>query len=141
MYESRKELREEFKDKEYRHAYADEFLNSAIATQIKVLREQRKLTQEELAELAKMKQARISILEDVNYSSWSISTLRRLAKAFDLCLSVKFQSFQELLVDLEKFSRESLQRPSFEEDLPQSVGGSRNTRAPTRLQIARRFGA
>ena len=41
MSELVEKLRDEFRDKEYRHAYADECLNTMIATQIKVLREQR----------------------------------------------------------------------------------------------------
>lgn len=35
-----KNLKHEFADEEYRHSYAESFLNSSIATQIKVLREQ-----------------------------------------------------------------------------------------------------
>jgi transcriptional regulator with XRE-family HTH domain len=109
-------LREEFKDKETRHVYCDEFLNSSIATQIKVLREQRGLTQRELAERAGMRQERISVLEDVNYSSWTINVLRRLAEAFDLTLTVKFESFGEKLFSIEDMSRETLEKPSFDED-------------------------
>ena len=104
------------KSKEYRHGYADEFLNESIATQIKVLREQRGWTQEQLAEEAKMKQSRISVLENVNYEARSISTLKRLAEAFDLTLRVSFESFGSRLVDIERFSRESLERFPFEED-------------------------
>lgn len=109
-------LREEFKDKETRHIYCDEFLNSSIATQIKVLREQRGLTQRELAERADMRQERISVLEDVNYSAWTINVLRRLAEAFDLTLTVKFESFGEKLFAIEDMSRETLEKPSFDED-------------------------
>lgn len=109
-------LREEFKDKETRHVYCDEFLNSSIATQIKVLREQRGLTQRELAERASMRQERISVLEDVNYSSWTINVLRRLAEAFDLTLTVKFESFGEKLFAIEDMNRETLEKPSFDED-------------------------
>src|SRR3712207_2744535 len=109
-------LREEFKDKETRHVYCDEFLNSSIATQIKVLREQRGLTQRELAERAGMRQERISVLADVNYSSWTINVLRRLAEAFDLTLTVKFESFGEKLFAIEDMSRETLEKPSFDED-------------------------
>ncbi|MGI9107944.1 MAG: helix-turn-helix domain-containing protein [Pyrinomonadaceae bacterium] len=116
MSELTETLREEFKDKETRHVYCDEFLNSSIATQIKVLREQRKWTQRELAESAGMRQERISVLEDVNYSSWTINVLRRLAEAFDLTLTVKFESFGEKLFAIEDMSRETLEKPSFDED-------------------------
>jgi transcriptional regulator with XRE-family HTH domain len=109
-------IREEFQDKEYRHAYADECLNTMIATQIKVLREQREMTQEQLAEEAGMRQPRIPLLEDATYSNWTINTLRRFAKAFDVALSVKFETFSRVINDFENLSRESLQRVAFADD-------------------------
>jgi len=110
------QLRKEFRNKEYRHAYIDSFLNSSIATQIKVLREQREWSQGRLAQEADMKQSRISVLENVHYSSWSIATLKRLAEAFDVTLRVSFESFGSRLVDIDRFGRESLERFSFDED-------------------------
>jgi transcriptional regulator with XRE-family HTH domain len=100
-------------DKSYRHAYADESLNLSIATQIKVLREQRRLRQKDLAALAAMKQSMISMYENVNYSSWSINTLKKLAEAFDVILDVRFRSFRDLVSLTQGFARESLQVPSF----------------------------
>lgn len=112
-----KALKREFiESKEYRHAYADDFLNSSIATQIKVLREQRELRQIDLARVADMKQSMISRLENVNYSSWSIKTLKRLAEAFDVVLTVKFERFKDLVLDADRFSRKSLEVPNFEND-------------------------
>jgi len=109
-------LKQAFKNKDYRHGYADEFLNSSIATQIKVLREQRGWSQKELAKLAQMKQPRISVMENVNYSSWSIKILRELAEAFDLTLCVSFETFGKRLADIVRFNRENLERFSFEND-------------------------
>lgn len=114
-------VKEAFKSKEYRHAYVDEFLNVSIATQIKVLREQRNWGQEQLAKEVGMKQPRISVMENVNYSSWSINTLRKLAKAFDLTLRVSFESFGERIKEIDRFNRETLERPSFDDD-PVFVG-------------------
>ncbi len=121
MNELSDKFREEFKDKETRRIYVDDFLNAQIATQIKVLREQRGLKQSELAELTGMRQERISVLEDVDYSAWTISTLKRLAEAFDLRLSVKFESFGSYLYEFENFNREALEKPSFDED-PEFTG-------------------
>jgi len=112
-----KNLREEFKDKEFAHAYADEFLNVYIATQIKVLREQHKLSQEELAELTGMKQERISVLENVDYSSWSINTLRKLAKAFDVTLRVTFETFGRGVSEMKNLNRLALERVSREQEI------------------------
>jgi transcriptional regulator with XRE-family HTH domain len=103
-------------DKEYRHAYADENLNATIATQIKVLREQRDWKQEDLAEEAGMKQPMISRYENVNYSSWSISTLKKLAAAYDVYLDVRFRSFQTLVEIADEFGRNTLEVPPFTED-------------------------
>lgn len=116
MSDFKKTINNAFQDEDYRHGYADEFLNSYIATQIKVLREQRGWSQKELADRADMLQPRISALENVNYSSWSIKILRRLAEAFDLTLNVSFESFGERLEDFDNFSRENLERPSFPDD-------------------------
>ena len=109
-------LQPEFQDEEYRHAYADECLNTMIATQIKVLREQRGMTQKQLADATGMGQPRIPLLEDASYENWTIRTLKRFAKAFDTALSVKFETFSKLIEDYETLSRESLQRPSFAND-------------------------
>ena len=106
------------RDKDYRHAYFDELLNVSIATQIKVLREQsgRGWSQQDLADRVGMKQPRISVMENVNYSSWSINTLRKLAEAFDLRLRVSFESFGSGIKEMEQINREALERPLFEED-------------------------
>ncbi|CAN5350616.1 hypothetical protein BH10ACI1_BH10ACI1_29430 [soil metagenome] len=108
---------EEFQDKETRHIYVDEFLKAKIATQLKVLREQNGWSQYELAEKTGMKQERISVLEDVNYSAWTLHTLRRLAEAFDLRIDVSFEDFGSFLKEFANFNRESLERTSFEKDL------------------------
>jgi len=110
-------LKQTFKDKDYRHGYVDDFLNAYIATQIKVLREQRGWSQKELADHAGMMQPRISVLENVNYSSWSIKILRKIAEAFDLTLCVSFENFGSRLEDIEKFSRNNLERCSFDKDV------------------------
>jgi transcriptional regulator with XRE-family HTH domain len=116
MSDLRSNLRQDFHDRDFRHVYADESLNTYIATQIKVLREQQELTQKDLATLTGMAQPRIAVLEDMNYSSWSINTLRRLARAFDLRLSVRFEAFSSLIPELETFGRPALERAKFSDD-------------------------
>src|SRR5512139_1203347 len=93
-------LTKEFADKDYAHAYMESHTSSRIATQIKVLREQRGLTQAELAELSNMKQERICALEDVDYDAWTIKTLRKLARAFDTHLQVSFIPFSRGILDV-----------------------------------------
>ena len=111
-----KKIKNSFKSEEYRHAYVDEFLDLSIATQIKVLREQRDWGQKDIADKVGMKQPRISVMENVNYSSWSINTLRKLAMAFDLTLRVSFESFGSRVKEIEQFNRKALERFSFKDD-------------------------
>jgi transcriptional regulator with XRE-family HTH domain len=117
MKELVKTLVTEFDDKEYAHAYMEEFSNMAIAAQIKTLREQRGWTQKQLAQFAGMKQERICALEDVEYDAWTIKVLRRLAKAFDLTVKVSFEKFSSGILDVSKISPETLKRTSRAEDL------------------------
>ena len=110
-------LRKEFKDKETAHIYIKEFLYENIATQLKVLIEQRGWTQKELAERAGMKQSRISLLENPNYDKWSISTLTKLGEIFDVGLYLSYENFSKLIDLIDNFRRESLKRKSREDDL------------------------
>lgn len=118
MTDERALLAEELRDREARHLYAEEFANSALALQIKTLRLQRNWTQQELAERAGLKQSQVSAMEQVDHDAWTLKTLRKLARAFDLALDVRFESFGWLLDDALSTSRETLERQSFEEDPP-----------------------
>lgn len=137
--EIRQSLADELKDQEARRDYADEFLNSYIALQIKTLRQQRGWSQEELARRAGMKQSRISAMEQADYSSWNIRTLQRLAAAFDLAFTAGFESFGRMLEDMTSISRGRLERPSFDEDpafreRPEAEGEIRKARKPPALK-------
>jgi transcriptional regulator with XRE-family HTH domain len=92
-----KNLKKQFKSKAFRDSFIEQSMASKLALQIRALREQRGWTQEALAEKAGMKQARISELENPNYGRISISTLKRLASAFDTALDVSFTTFGEAL--------------------------------------------
>ena len=148
MNQLREKLLTQFKDREFAHTYSREFLNLYIATQIKVVREQRGMSQSELATQAGMKQTRISVLEDVNYDAWTISTLKRIADALDVTLKVSFESYGPSISEIAKFSRESLQREARENSLAElqrstlegqqamvfdigALGGRRNQQPPS----------
>lgn len=109
-------LMRRFRDRRYRRAYIDAFTDASIATQIKVLREQRQLTQAALAELSGLKQSQISTFENEDNSSWTVKTLKKVAKALDLALVVKFESFGNVLPDIQGFGRSNLERESFDRD-------------------------
>jgi transcriptional regulator with XRE-family HTH domain len=109
-------LRHELRDVEYSEGYAESFLDSYVATQIKVLREQRGFSQPRLAALVGTTQPGISRIENVNYSSWNIGTLKKLARAFNVRLKISFEPYGTLPEEVERFSREALQRPAREDD-------------------------
>jgi transcriptional regulator with XRE-family HTH domain len=117
MSPSPRDFRVDFRDAEYRQAYAEDFLNTYVATQIQVLREQRGFSQEQLAELIGTKQPGVSRLENVNHSSWKTDTLRKVAGALDVWLKISFESYADLVTDATRFGREILERPKFEDDL------------------------
>jgi transcriptional regulator with XRE-family HTH domain len=112
----REELIENFLDKEYRESYAEDYLNTTIATQLRIIREQRELTQAELAAAVGTKQTAISRIENVNNAARNIGTLEAIAFALGCRLKVSFETFGSLIDESLYFSRESLQRPSFDED-------------------------
>ena len=114
--ESRSNLRRELRDGEYRYAYAEDFLNTWIATQIVTLREQRGLSQAALGSLIGTKQPGVSRLEDVNHATWKTETLKRIARALGVRLRISFETFGTLIEENATFSRESLRRPDFKDD-------------------------
>jgi transcriptional regulator with XRE-family HTH domain len=109
-------LRSELRDREYSEGYAESFLNSYIATQIKVIREQRQMKQSDLAKEMGTTQTAISRIENVNYSAWNTKTLKKLARAFRVRLRISFETYGTLPDEVEAFDREGLQRAAREED-------------------------
>ena len=115
---SKKSLLEELKNKKFRDAYVAEHVKTSVPIQIYLLREQRHWSQSQLAERAKTTQTVISRLEDLDYGKLSISTLLKLASAFDIALLVKFIPFTRLLEEFKDNSPEALSAKSFSEELP-----------------------
>lgn len=84
------------RDKEYRDAFISAHISNTISAQIHAMRKARNWTQSELALRCDMKQSRISALEGPDFENVEISTLQRLASAFDVALSVRFVPFSEI---------------------------------------------
>lgn len=116
MNDLRERLKKEFTNREYRYAYAESFLNTKIAAQIRALREQRGKTQSELSELVGTKQSGFSRYEDVSHSVWKTDTLWKIARALGVRLNVSFETFGALIDEKIAFSRSNLERPCFEDD-------------------------
>jgi len=116
---------EKLRNKEYREAFVSSNIYVGIAFQIRTLRKQRNYTQKKLAEISGMKQERISILELENPSNTpTLSTLKKLANAFDVGLIVRFVPISEILEWQLNLSPESLEVADFNDDLYFQVKGN-----------------
>tara|TARA_B100000315_G_C14449151_1_gene528265 strand:+ start:142 stop:705 length:564 start_codon:yes stop_codon:yes gene_type:complete len=118
-YKRRKEkLIDELKDKEYREVFVEEHINVGIPFQIKTIRDERGWSQTELGKNVHeiMKQEQISRLEDPNYASFTLSTLKKLASAFDVGLVVRFVPISDLVKWELGLTSESLKAISFDDD-------------------------
>ena len=99
-----------------RHAFIEAEATTAIAHQVRVVRQQRGWTQHDLAKRMKTTQAAISRLEDPSYGRLSVKTLIELAKVFDVGLQVKFISLVHQFRTTRVVKREQLEVESFEEE-------------------------
>lgn len=120
------------KSKVRRDAYVSAHISNTVASQILMLREAKGWTQKQLAEKCGMRQSRISTLEDPNYENFEAATLRRLASAFDVGLTIRFIPFNELIDWVTTISPEKLAPPSFENDTLRDIG-SDQSRVPTEM--------
>jgi transcriptional regulator with XRE-family HTH domain len=109
-------MTKDFQSEDARYAYADAVTNAFVSAQIKALREDRKLSQTDLAILIGTKQSGVSRLEKADYSSWKIGTLRKLSKAFHVRLRISFEPFGSLPEDLGRFDTKHLAPHRFEVD-------------------------
>ena len=112
----RQDLAAKFEEKEYRDAFVAEQIFSRLPLKIRTMRENQELTQKELGELAGIAQTWVSKLEDPNYGKVTISTLLKLASAFDVGLQIDFVPFSRILDDSVRLSANSFVVPEFERD-------------------------
>ncbi len=109
-------LWESLRNKDYRDAFVSEHINSGIAVQISENRLARAWTQRELGRRASMGQVSISKLESASRGTPNLSTLLRLASAFDCGLMVKFVPLSQLAALA--IDPDPLVVPRFGEDSP-----------------------
>lgn len=102
--------------KNFRHAYMNDHIRIGIATQIKLLRIKAGMTQADLADAIGSKQAVISRLEDPDGGSVNLSTLLKIAKAFDVSLISKFVPFSKFLDEAKKITPAELTATNFTEE-------------------------
>jgi len=102
--------------KEYREALAIEHVNTTLAIQIRMMRENHQWKQSDLAARLSKHQETVSQWENPDYGRHSMTTLKALAVAFDVALLVKFIPFSELVQDMVNLSETRLSPPSFGEE-------------------------
>lgn len=102
--------------KPYRDAYVSAHISNTVAAQISAMRETRGWTQKDLAEKAGMKQSRVSVLEDPNTENFEARTLRRIAAAFDVGLTIRFLPFSDLIKWADAISDEKMNVRQFNDD-------------------------
>jgi transcriptional regulator with XRE-family HTH domain len=104
------------KSKVRRDSYVAAHISNTVASQILMLREAKGWTQTTLADKCGMRQSRISALEDPNYENFEAATLRRIAAAFDVALTIRFIPFSELAGWTATLSSDKLTPNDFEHD-------------------------
>jgi transcriptional regulator with XRE-family HTH domain len=103
--------------KEARDAFVAARVAAAIGLRIFNMRKKQNWSQEDLAQKAGMKQARISVLEQADYENFSFSTLRRIAAAFDVAVIIDFVSFPDFLKWSDGFTPRSIIPESYSDSL------------------------
>ena len=91
---------QKFKEsKEWRDAYVESETVTAMAHQIRAMRELRRWSQSELAIKAGTTQSVVSRLEDPSYGKFTLETILKLCSAFDVGLELRFISLTQMLLD------------------------------------------
>jgi len=83
-------LREELKDPEFKSHYEDERQALKLAIKIAALREQKGLSQQELAKRMGTSQQAISRIESGEYEGFTLKTLEKIAEATGMKVKIDF---------------------------------------------------
>lgn len=114
---SKKSLaRKLLKAKKYRDSFVSARITQTVALQVRVLRQQRVMSQAELAEALGTSQNAIYRLENPNYGKNSISTLKKVASFFDVGLVVRLEKYSDIVDWVSRLDSESILVPSAGKD-------------------------
>ena len=117
MNSNREQLIREFRDKEYRDSFVAEHIYGRLPLKIRALRDAHDLSQKDLGDKIGVAQTWVSKLEDPNYGKLTLTTLLRLASAFDVGIEIDFVPFSKVLDDALGLTPESWEVASFAEDV------------------------
>ena len=93
----RRQVADSLTDPAYRAAFVEAEITVGLPLQIRAMRRHRNWSQTQLGERTNQDQGVISRLEKPGYGRLTLTTLRRLAAAFDVGLLVRFVPFSELM--------------------------------------------
>ncbi|KAF0154631.1 MAG: transcriptional regulator [Syntrophaceae bacterium] len=85
-------LREDIKDPEFKTHYQEERQALKLAMKIAELRDQKGLSQQELAKLMGTSQQAISRIESGEYEGFTLKTLEKIAEATGMRIKIEFVS-------------------------------------------------
>lgn len=116
-------------DTDYRQAAMESTVENLIAWQVRVNREEREMTQAELAALMGTGQPAISKLEDTQGGDVLLSTLFKAAHAFDCALLVRFVEYEQFATYTRDVRPERLFAARFSGAQPARVAVRKRVRA------------
>lgn len=124
----------EWSDPGYRRATMESTVENFIAWQVRVNREERGMTQKELATLMGTGQPAISKLEDPEGGDVQLSTLVKAAHAFDCALMLRFVDYAEFAGATRDVRPEALFAAGFSALIPPTRVSRKRSRALSNAQ-------
>ncbi|WP_239250058.1 helix-turn-helix transcriptional regulator [Candidatus Nitrotoga sp. M5] len=106
------------KNPKARAAYVEAELVNSLAHQIRIIRQQRGLSQRQLAEKLGTTQTTVSRLEDPSYGRYSMRSLLALSKVFDTAILVRFMPFSRFMPDTWDTHPKNFEALSYEDEAP-----------------------
>jgi transcriptional regulator with XRE-family HTH domain len=104
-------------DRDFRADYIRAKLDVLIPSQLRALRVRENKTQPELAQMANMKQSRISAMETPGLVNFNRETLVRMAATHGIGMIIKFVSFSEMLEWENGYSQDEFRVTHLSEDI------------------------